>query len=192
MTNETNNLLNIFGRLLERREFIGAVLHASQIDNHQMQNRGPARVLRLLKEHDKLTNSDIVETLDIRPSSVSALVSKLEEEGYLVRTPSENDGRVMLISLTDKGRDAIHEARDFKNDLSEKLFKSLSKDEQQQLAGLIDKLSDGLESQAKDWPDHDRYRAFFGHHHGPMGHHPMRGDFRGYGFFGGPRREEDK
>ncbi|MTV83198.1 MarR family winged helix-turn-helix transcriptional regulator [Secundilactobacillus folii] len=197
MSKDTNQLLNLFGRLFQRRDFVGAVMHGSRIDNHRMHNRGPVRVLRLLKDHDQLTNSDIVEALDIRPSSVSALVAKLEENGLIARKPSEEDGRVMLISLTEKGKNFISEAHDFKSELSESLFSALSTEEQEQLNRLLGKLVADLDENKTNLPNQDRMPEFYGHHHHGHGHGPMgyggpmgRGGF-GFGPRGGRPRQGD-
>ena len=39
----------------------------------------------------------------MRPQSLGELLSKLEKNGYILRTPSETDRRVMNIKLTDEG-----------------------------------------------------------------------------------------
>lgn len=185
MTSDTQNLINLFGRLFQQRTFMSAVLQSSRFDNHHQPNRGQLRVLQLLLEHDQLTNSDIVEALDIRPSSVSVLVNKLEEAGLIERVASTEDKRVMLISLSDKGRNFINTAHDFKNELSEDLFSALSTEEQQQLAGILRKLLGDLDEKMPNWPDEERMRHYFKHHH------DFGRDFRNFGFFGSRPNNRD-
>src|SRR3954462_241083 len=44
------------------------------------------------------------------PAQVVPVLDKLEERGLVVRTRSETDRRRYVVSLTDKGRDALEEA----------------------------------------------------------------------------------
>ncbi|WP_179395090.1 MarR family winged helix-turn-helix transcriptional regulator [Lacticaseibacillus absianus] len=165
MTHDSQALLNLFGRLFQQRGFMQAAVFSSRLDGPHTQERGQLRVLRLLATQGELTNADIVDALDIRPSSVSALVSKLEASGLITREPSATDKRVTLIQLTDQGRALIADSRDQKDKLSEALFASLDDSEQQQLAGLLRKLTAGLDAQAPD-VDIDDFKRL-AHLHGP-------------------------
>ncbi|WP_461243177.1 MarR family winged helix-turn-helix transcriptional regulator [Secundilactobacillus muriivasis] len=184
MTHDSQELIQLFGRLFQQRTFMSAVLRTSKFDQHQP-NRGQIRVLQLLSEHEQLTNSDIVDELDIRPSSASALVSKLEDGGLIERHASEEDKRVMLISLTEKGHNFISAAQSLKDGVSESLFDSLSSEEQQQLAGTLRKLLADLDEKMPNWPDHKQLHDYFNHHH------DFGGDFGRFGFFRNDRRDND-
>lgn len=76
----------------------------------QMKNRGNRNgaqgLLVELWNKDGLTNAEIAELLDIKPSSVTAQVKQLEEAEMVIRKQDENDKRVSRIFLTDKGREA--------------------------------------------------------------------------------------
>lgn len=153
MTYDSQELLNLFGRLFQQRTFVAAAIKSNQVGDHQQNQRGQFRVLHLLAKQDNITNSDIVEALDIRPSSVSVLVSKLEHSGLIKRHNSSTDKRVSLITLTDKGRSFIESSRKFKDELSASMFESLTADEQQQLFKLLNKLTIDLESKEPQWQD---------------------------------------
>ncbi|WP_161555411.1 MarR family transcriptional regulator [Paraeggerthella hongkongensis] len=66
--------------------------------------RGQGRILALLKVKDGVSTKDMSNVLDIRTSSLNELLGKLEGKGYVSREQSEEDGRVMVVKLTDKGR----------------------------------------------------------------------------------------
>ena len=61
-------------------------------------------VLRYLSEHDAVTVSQVQQYIHHSPSTTSTMLSKMEEDGYVTRTRSESDNRVVLITLTDAGR----------------------------------------------------------------------------------------
>lgn len=66
--------------------------------------RGQGRILALLKIKDGVSTKDMSGVLGIRTSSLNELLSKLEAKGYVEREQSEEDKRVMVVKLTDKGR----------------------------------------------------------------------------------------
>ncbi|GEP25217.1 MarR family winged helix-turn-helix transcriptional regulator [Lentilactobacillus diolivorans] len=191
MTYDSQELLNLFGKLFQQRAFMSAAIKSVQFGRSQdpQKNSNQLRMLHELASKKELTNSDIVEALDIRPSSVSAMVNKLEASGLIERHESPDDKRVSLISLTDKGQTFINETQRFKDQLSESLFASLTNDEQQQLRQLLGKLLNDLdEKMPDDWSEPKNFADFMRLAHD--WHHNMEGfnhDFP----FGGFKRNRD-
>lgn len=148
--------------------------------------RGQGRILALLQKTDQLTQRDLAYILNIRQQSLGELVRKLEENGYVTRTPGTEDKRTMIVALTEKGRELEMPKRPL-----ETVFDCLDEQEQQDLRSCLEKVCDRIEEllpeEAKDscWPgpaeDFGRGRPF-----GPppapgpgMGHGPGRP--RGFG-----------
>lgn len=63
--------------------------------------------LRYLAEAGPLTVGQIGDYLYVSDSSTSELVGKLEEHGYVTRTRSQADNRVVIVSLTQAGSQVI-------------------------------------------------------------------------------------
>ncbi|MBA1394500.1 MarR family transcriptional regulator, partial [Lactobacillus sp. XV13L] len=95
-------------------------------------------------QHDGLTNSEIAEILDIRPSSVTALVNKLVERDFVEKEPLENDKRVTILKLTAKGKQAISHVQTAQESLNQEVFANLTAAEQEQFVHLLTKLLDNL------------------------------------------------
>jgi DNA-binding MarR family transcriptional regulator len=53
---------------------------------------------------EELSQNDLVQCLNLAKSSVSRMVDKLVERGWIQRERSPLDGRVWLLSLTDAGK----------------------------------------------------------------------------------------
>ncbi|GBG96441.1 MarR family winged helix-turn-helix transcriptional regulator [Lactococcus termiticola] len=156
MSEKTNKLLNLFSKILREPQLIMALrleMMAKRFRNGG-DRRGARGLLVKLWEQDGLTNSEIAELLDIRPSSVTAQVKELERRGYVERRADENDGRVSRIFLTEEGRSAKDKRSEQRNSYSEELFNNLTEEEQAQLAGLLEKLtSHWAENDNFDWLD---------------------------------------
>jgi DNA-binding MarR family transcriptional regulator len=163
-----------FGHIVGRHHFINR-------ENYEDKDipRSQAILLKVLLEKEKLTNKDIVEILDIRPSSAGELVKKLEKNEYIKREINSEDKRVYNIFLTEKGKKKAQIITNSRNKKVEEIFKGLTKDEQEQLSELLEKLI----SSFKDFESNEKiHRHIFhhdhhhghgrGHHHGHMGNGP--------------------
>jgi hypothetical protein len=65
--------------------------------------RGQGRVLALLAVKPETTQRELSFLLDMRQQSLSELLAKLEEKGFVTREKSEQDGRVTVVKLTEAG-----------------------------------------------------------------------------------------
>jgi DNA-binding MarR family transcriptional regulator len=113
---------------------------------------GQGRLLRLLKETDGLPLKDIVEALDIRPSSASELVAKLEQNGYVSRTTNAEDKRVVNVFITPAGLARIAEKISERKQRLDNLYAALDEQEQKQLSALLGKLISSLKENLGEGP----------------------------------------
>ncbi|MCB0187089.1 MAG: winged helix DNA-binding protein, partial [Caldilineaceae bacterium] len=77
--------------------------YARQMDDSGIHPRALS-VLRYLTDKEQATVGEVQEYLYCSASVASAVISKLEDGGYLTRTRSSEDNRVVLVELTDGGR----------------------------------------------------------------------------------------
>jgi DNA-binding MarR family transcriptional regulator len=52
---------------------------------------------------ERATMSELKHRLKVSPNTVSDLVSRAEEAGFVIRTPAKHDLRVVYVSLTEEG-----------------------------------------------------------------------------------------
>jgi DNA-binding MarR family transcriptional regulator len=105
-----------------------------------------ASVLLRLEKDGSATVSSLARAEGMRPQSMSAIVTPLQESGLVSGAPDPADGRKTLMSLTPKCLKWIHEARAAKQDwLTTTISGKLSVNEQQKLQAalqLLDRLVD--------------------------------------------------
>ena len=68
-------------------------------------------VFLVLWEQDGLTVGELCEKLMLDNGTLSPLLKKMQQEGYVERTRSREDERVVVVSLTEKGRQLKEKAR---------------------------------------------------------------------------------
>jgi DNA-binding MarR family transcriptional regulator len=137
---QIRNCTNLIHRLThsERRTF-----HTDAKENKI--GRGQGLVLRILAEKDGLTQTEITEMLNVRPSSLGELVAKLESNGYVDRRQNGSDKRVINVFLTEKGREAEKKFINPRREAAQLWCSGLSEDEKVQLSGLLSKMIASME-----------------------------------------------
>lgn len=108
--------------------------------------RGRGRVLALLKQKDGVSTKDMATIMGIRVSSLNEVLGKMEKEGYVERTPSPDDRRVMLVWLTDKGK-AIQLPD---QNLPQVLFGALNQGAQNQLCMYFEQMISSLQNELEE------------------------------------------
>ena len=69
-------------------------------------------VFLVLWERDGCTVGELCETLMLDNGTISPLLKKMQEAGYIRRTRSETDDRVVVVTLTEAGRAMQEKAKD--------------------------------------------------------------------------------
>ncbi|MFV0363673.1 MAG: MarR family winged helix-turn-helix transcriptional regulator [Suipraeoptans sp.] len=73
---------------------------------------GQFRCLFILNEIDEISQSKLSGLMNIRPTSLSEMLRKLEDKGYVVRIPSTEDKRTFVVSLTKVGKAEVAKIHD--------------------------------------------------------------------------------
>jgi DNA-binding MarR family transcriptional regulator len=87
------------------------------------------------------TSADLADILGVTRPSVSAIVKKLVDTGYLTKTKSKIDGRVYYLHLTDKGLRFNELHSEVHQILARRITENLKQDEIEALAVLLGKLT---------------------------------------------------
>ncbi|KAA8447867.1 MarR family transcriptional regulator [Weissella paramesenteroides] len=139
------------------------VVFSTKIDTR---NDKSIETLKILSTTENVTASYLSEKFDIKPSSVSQIVKKLEDSGMVTREKSGTDSRINYLKLTDKGRESLIESDATGQSLQDALFKDFTDDEltnfDSYLTRLIDNISnDDFKKQLHDvFSDDERWNHF--------------------------------
>ena len=147
---------------------------------HRRDNAGhaQARVLSILRERGPMSQRDLLALLDVRSSSLSEILSKLEAGGLIARERNPDDRRGFILSATGAGlalseTDADAREPDF--------FACLDAPEKAQLAAILTKIATALREEPttdEGFPGGPRGRGLHGR--GP-GRGFGRGSGKGFG-----------
>lgn len=84
------------------------------------------RVAVLLHVHDEMSISDIAEHAFAKLPTITKIVYRMRDEGLVSVNVSESDGRVVIVSLTEKGEENIATVLEATQKLFKKAFKGFT------------------------------------------------------------------
>lgn len=98
--------------------------------------------IKLLEGFGDLSLSALSQRMSARNSTITGLVDRMEQAGLVERTRSTEDRRVVLIRLTERGRELAASIPVTSMQIFAAALQSLSAQERRQLRGILRKLSD--------------------------------------------------
>ena len=132
---KTDNTIFLMGRIREE---------ADRYLRTEMEKIGLSRlapshgdVLANLFKYRELSMARLAELVHRDPSTVTALVNKLRQRGFVRTRKDETDSRITLVNLTEKGFALEPAFQAISQTLCEMEYRGMSQDERQQFKQLL-------------------------------------------------------
>lgn len=121
---------------------------SAQFINNQLREKGVeglinshGTILSILYDYDgKITMNEIGKIIGKKKSTLTDLIKKLVELGYITREKSEKDSRVVEITLTEKGWQFKPLFEEISENLLEKTYKDFTEEEKETIMLLLNKI----------------------------------------------------
>ena len=121
---------------------------SAQFINNQLREKGVeglinshGTILSILYDYDgKITMNEIEKINGKKKSTLTDLIKKLVELGYITREKSEKDSRVVEITLTEKGWQFKPLFEEISENLLEKTYKDFTEEEKETIMLLLNKI----------------------------------------------------
>ena len=88
----------------------------------------------------EMTMTEVARDLEITVGTLTTAINRLIKKEYVERRRIEEDSRVVLIKLTEKGDEAFKSHADFHDDMIKSIMKELPKDEEEILITALKKM----------------------------------------------------
>ena len=118
---------------------------ASERDPDNDLSMGAMAVLGALTVHGELTVGELAALERVQPPTMTRKVNFLEEGSYVARRPHETDGRVVVVSLTERGRATVVADRKRRDEWLSRQLRDLTAEERDVLraaAPILQRLSE--------------------------------------------------
>ncbi len=130
---------------------LGQALKDVMVDLHTQPASDPPNFYRmaiLLSQEPRPTIGELSESLSLPVSTVSRIVSQLEERGWARRRPDPADGRMVRVAMTDAARDLYETASARATSNAQGVMACLTPEERAILLTLMAKLAGNLNREA--------------------------------------------
>jgi DNA-binding MarR family transcriptional regulator len=107
--------------------------------------RGQPRLLHVLWDQEGCTHSELAERLHVRPATVTKMLSRMQEAGFVERHKDAEDHRVSRVYLTAAGRDIQERVHQVWQQLEREALLGFSLEERATLYGLLARVRDNYE-----------------------------------------------
>ena len=101
---------------------------------------GQYRCIYTLHETGTISQKELAEILQIRSTSLSELLLKLEKKGFVSREAAAQDKRRLLVSLTPRGEEEAREYQKLRVNAYADMVSPLSEEEKEQFYGILCKI----------------------------------------------------
>ena len=138
----------LFHKLYFINELFEQKIKMNQSDMGNL-SRGQGRVLAILKRKDNISTKNLAIILGISISALNSLLTKLEKNGFIIKEQSNEDKRILLVKLTDKGHNYV-----LKPSIDYKIFDCLDDNQKQDFDSYLNLIiREILEDLKKDNPE---------------------------------------
>lgn len=116
------------------------LFHKIYLRNRNSGQQTQGKVLKILYRKGQLSQKEVQDFLEVKPGTISELVTKLEKKGMVTRIQDSNDRRKVLLTLTEAGRQDVeaHE-HNYQNNVMA-YFNVLTEEEKKEFARILQKL----------------------------------------------------
>lgn len=117
-----------------------------ELARHGMQGLVPSHgdILYTLFKRGSLPMNEIASLIHRRRPTVTVLVDKLVELGFVEKVSDPDDSRVTLISLTRKGRSMKDSLVEISDSLLKRVYGRIKKDDRERLCALLEQVHENL------------------------------------------------
>ena len=127
-------LVNLFNEILVIEEKALTASEFKDISGNDM------HILEAIGIQDPRNMSSVAKTLSVTVGTLTIAINNLVKKGYVNRARSEEDRRVVLISLSPKGRRAYDHHERFHQEMIDAVLGELSDEEAKLIAGALVRL----------------------------------------------------
>lgn len=109
--------------------------------------------MSMLDRHGELTMSRIAELLDVSDSNATGLIDRMEERGFVERFRDPNDRRVVLVRVSEQGRQILTDVEVVRDDLMRKVLGRLDAPQLNRLSLAVNDVNAALATVIVQEPD---------------------------------------
>ena len=142
------------GFLMAKIRQVGGRLFEQMLKDYDIEiNSAQGRIMFALWQADNISISELVKKTQLKKSTLTSMLDRLEKMGYVRRQHSKKDRRKILIKRTNKDKNLESRYVELSQEITKLFYKGFSKNEidrfENDLAKILDNLTD-YEAEMRD------------------------------------------
>lgn len=102
-------------------------------------------IIMILSRFGEMSQVELGEKLYLSKPTISLTLKNMEAQGLIQRSQSQEDARIMIVSLTDAGKEVDNKIKSVFDEVELNITNTLSIEEKEQLFMILDKIQKGIE-----------------------------------------------
>ncbi|MFZ3066404.1 MAG: MarR family transcriptional regulator [Nitrospirota bacterium] len=134
------------GFLIAKIHHLSGRILAKKIKEYKLEEINPAkgRILFALWQKDGISIQELAKKTSLEKSTLTSMLDRLEDTGHLVRVPSKEDRRKIIVKLTEKDKNLQNAYMQISKEMTELFYKGLTKREIEQFETYLRQILDKL------------------------------------------------
>lgn len=118
--------------------------HTSIFTAQMVEGLTQTQFAALAKLHDagRVSQIELGRLTAMDPATIWGVINRLAKQGYVGQSPAPNDGRLVMVELTDAGRKATLRMKAVAAEVSRETLRPFTSEEAKQLLALLGRLGD--------------------------------------------------
>jgi DNA-binding MarR family transcriptional regulator len=120
--------------------YTNKLLEEQHLKRNEKLNNTKLNILYMLYRNEPCMAVDIARQLNLTSGATTITLNQMEEDGFITRLRSEEDRRIVWLSLSEEGRRVAGRYLEFRTQLTQDLMGILTEKEQEDFFRLIQKI----------------------------------------------------
>jgi DNA-binding MarR family transcriptional regulator len=139
------------GFLIAKIHHLAGRIFAKKLQEHQIEiNPAQGRIMFVLWEKDGIAINELAKKTSLAKSTLTSMLDRLEEAGHVVRVPSDEDRRKILIKRTEKDRVWQKTYVQVSTEMAELFYAGFSASEIDTFEAYLSRILDNLSANVDD------------------------------------------
>ncbi|WP_195947889.1 MarR family winged helix-turn-helix transcriptional regulator [Paraclostridium bifermentans] len=135
------------GFLINKVNFLSGRIFNKLMKEHKNLdiNHAQGKILFVISRYKELSINDLCKELSLSKSTLTSMLDRLEDKGYILKRSSEKDKRITLISNTEKADESIDIFNDVITKMNAKFYDGFEEEDIKVFEKYLEKIYFNLE-----------------------------------------------
>lgn len=135
------------GFLINKVNFLSGRIFNKLMKEHKNLdiNHAQGKILFVISRYKEFSINDLCTELSLSKSTLTSMLDRLEDKGYILKRSSEKDKRITLISNTKKADESIHIFNDVITKMNSKFYDGFEEEDIKRFENYLEKIYFNLE-----------------------------------------------